>query len=189
MSKRKKLISILRLYLAIILMIMIVLFVHPFGYSVKTYPVSPSPTPSALYNDFHLIISALEINAPVIADVDGANQTAYDKALEDGVAQLLGSAKPGEGSNIFIFGHSSYYWYKPGDYKEIFKNLEDLKVGDEIIIWYQKKEYKYKITETKVVSPNEVDVLKPTSQEQVTLMTCVPPGTTLKRFIAIAKPE
>jgi len=151
--------------------------------------LSLSPSASPLYQDFHLLIPSLDINAPVIPDVNGADQDSYDKALEGGVAQLQGSSKPGEGSNVFIFGHSSFYWYKPGDYKKIFVNLEDIKIGDEIIIWYNQKEYKYKVTETKVVSPSEIDVLKPTSQEQVTLMTCVPPGTTLKRFIAIAKLE
>jgi len=151
--------------------------------------LSPSPSASPLYQDFHLLIPTLSINAPVIADVNGADQDSYDKALEGGVAQLQGSSKPGQGSNIFIFGHSSFYWYKPGNYKKIFVNLEDIKIGDEIIIWYTQKEFKYKITETKVVSPSEVDVLQPTAQEQVTLMTCVPPGTTLRRFIVIAKPE
>lgn len=150
---------------------------------------SPSFTPSPLYQDFHLVVSKLSINAPVIADVDGTDKDAYFKALEGGVAHFKGTTKPGEGSNIFIFGHSSFYWYKPGDYKEIFKTLPDLIVGDEIILWYQAKEYRYKVTETKEVQPTAVDVLKPTEQEQVTLMTCVPPGTTLRRLIVIAKPE
>lgn len=150
--------------------------------------VSPSsPSPSPLYEDFHLLIPSLDINAPVIADVDGADQAAYDKALENGVAQLKGSSKPGEGSNIFIFGHSSFYWYKPGNYKKIFATLEDIKIGDEIILWYSKKKYVYVVSETKVVDPEEVDVLKPTSKEQVSLMTCVPPGTTWHRLIVIGK--
>jgi len=157
---------------------------HPWLRS--SFTPSP-PTPIPLYDDFHLSIPSLDINVPVIADVDGADQTAYNKALEGGVAQLLGSAKPGEGSNIFIFGHSSYYWYKPGDYKKIFATLDKLKEGDEIIIWYNKKEYKYSVSETKIVRPDEVDVLKPTTQEQVSLMTCWPPNTILKRLIVIGK--
>lgn len=158
---------------------------------IKTNPkisLSPTTFSSPLFNDFHLIIPKLEIEAPIIANVDGSNQTAYDKALENGVAHFKGTSKPGEGSNIFIFGHSSFYWYKPGDYKEIFKNLSDLAEGDEIILWYNQKEYKYKITKIKTVSPSEVNVLQPTAEEQVSLMTCVPPGTTLKRLIIIAKP-
>jgi len=154
--------------------------------SIKLKP-SPGATQSPLYDNFHLLIPSLDINAPVIANVDGSDKKAYDKALEGGVAQLQGSSKPGEGSNIFIFGHSSFYWWSLGNYKKIFANLDKLKEGDEITLWYNKKEYKYEVTETKIVSPDEVDVLKPTEKEQVSLMTCWPPNTTLKRLIVIAK--
>lgn len=159
------------------------------GFSKPNDPeVRTQPTPTPAYEDFHLIIPALNVNAPIIADVDGTNKVVYDKALEGGVAQLKGSSKPGEGSNIFIFGHSSYYFWAAGDYKNVFKNLDDLKENDEIIIWYNLKEYKYKVIQTKVVWPNEVDVALPTKKEQVSLMTCVPPGTTLKRLIVVAVP-
>jgi len=151
--------------------------------------VSPSPSPqeSPLFEDFHLLVPSLNIEAPVIADVDGANQKKYFKALENGVAQLKGSSKPGDGSNIFIFGHSSFYWYKPGNYKTIFAKLENIKIGDEIILWYGNIKYVYIVTEKKVVDPQEVDVLKSTSEEQVSLMTCVPPGTTWHRLIVVGK--
>lgn len=148
---------------------------------------SSTPTASPLYEDFHLAIPSLNIDAPVIADVDGADQDAYFKALENGVAHLKGSSKPGDGSNIFIFGHSSFYWYKPGNYKTIFAKLEDVKTGDEIVLWNHGKKYVYIVSETKIVDPEEVDVLKPTSEEQVSLMTCVPPGTTWHRLIIVGE--
>ncbi len=177
-------------YLPIATTIIIVLFLG-FGIDLKPSQTTPSSSVSVspLYQDFHLLIPKLNLNAPVIADVDGTDKDAYFKALEGGVAHFKSTAKPGEGSNIFIFGHSSFYWYKPGDYKEIFKTLPDLTVGDEISLWYNSKEYRYKVTETKEVQPTEVDVLQGTKQEQVTLMTCVPPGTTLRRLIVIATPS
>lgn len=144
---------------------------------------------SKTFQDFHLVIPQLGIEAPIIADIDGAEKEKYFKALENGVAHLKGSTKPGEGSNIFIFGHSSFYRDQPGNYKEIFLHLEDLKPGDEIIIWYKLQEYKYIVNETKIVAPEQVDVTYQTATEQVTLMTCVPPGTTEKRLIVIAKPS
>ncbi len=148
-----------------------------------------SPTPSAAYNDFHLLIPRLDIDAPVISDVDGTNQNVYDKALENGVAQLSGSAKPGEGSNIFIFGHSSFYWWKPGEYKTIFAELPKIKLDDEVIIWYNQKEFKYKVISTKTVLSSQVNVTEKTSAEQLSLMTCVPVGTDQKRLIVTAIPE
>lgn len=143
--------------------------------------------PTASFEDFHLVIPSLNLEAPIIADVDGSNKDEYFKALENGIAHFKGTAKPGEGSNIFIFGHSSFYRNKPGNYKEIFKDLEKMKSGDEIILWYQKKEFRYQVSEIKVVNPDQVSVLGPTPKEQVSLMTCVPPGTTLKRLMIIGQ--
>jgi sortase A len=179
----------------LIILLIILIFVGFFGLSPKKTATTNLPkagnvvqVKTATYTDFHLLIPSLNISAPIIADVDGNDQAAYDKALQGGVAQYKGTAKPGEGGNIFIFGHSSYYWWDPGQYKEIFKNLEDIRVGDDISIWYQKKEYKYKVASTEVVDPTDVSVLEPTKTEQLTLMTCVPPGTAEKRLIVIAKP-
>ncbi|AKM82379.1 TPA: hypothetical protein DD449_04775 [Candidatus Berkelbacteria bacterium] len=148
-----------------------------------------NPTPQAKFKDFHLEITKLNISAPVIANVDGKNKEIYDSALENGVAQFAGTANPGEKSNIFIFGHSSYYLWDPGEYKTIFAKLNDLDDDDLISVWWQQKEYIYKVTDKKIVSPNDVSVLKPTESEQLTLMTCWPIGTIDKRLIVIAKPN
>lgn len=156
---------------------------------VTSKPIAKTTaTPIPLYTDFHLLIPKNNIDAPVILNVDGADKDEYFKALQGGVAHFKGTAKPGEGSNIFIFGHSSFYFWDPGKYKEVFKPLGDLETNDEIILWYNNKEYKYKITESKLVRPDEVDILKLTKTEQITLMTCWPPGTTRKRLIIIGKP-
>ena len=142
------------------------------------------------YEDFHLLIPKIGVSAPVIADVDGTNKQTYFKALEKGVAHFKGTAKPGENSNIFIFGHSSFYRNQPGEYKEVFRNLEELQKGDEIILWYNQKEYQYLVSDIKTVNPTDVvEVLKKTAEEQLSLMTCVPPGTTLKRLVVVAQPK
>jgi len=177
----------------ILIGLVLILLIGIFGIAKKQKPApQPTPTPVAQaapkYTDFHLEIPSLNINAPIIADVDGNDKTAYFKSLEGGVAHFRGTAKPGENSNTFIFGHSSYYWWAAGDYKTIFSTLPDIKEGDEIDVWYQEKEFKYKVSETQVVDPTDVDVLKPTSSEQLTLMTCVPVGTDKERLIVIAKP-
>lgn len=148
---------------------------------------SPKITPA--FTDFHLVIPSLEISAPVIADVNGSDKEAYLSALQNGVAHFSGTSKPGGGSNIFIFGHSSYYAWDKGNYKTIFLHLGDLKEGDEISLWLNSKEYKYIVSDKKTVDPSEVSVLKPTPTEQLSIMTCWPPGTTAERLIIIAKPK
>lgn len=156
------------------------------------WPAVPKQTllPEAGPEDsqFHLIIPKIKVEAPIIAEVDGSNKDLYLPALEQGVAHFKNTAKPGDGSNIFLFGHSSYYPFLPGAYKEIFRHLQKLTTGDLIIVSFKNRLYYYRVSETKIVEPEDVKALQPTAGEQITLMTCVPPGTTLKRLLVIGKP-
>jgi sortase A len=148
----------------------------------------PEESGDLISEAFTLKINKLNIVTPVIENVDGGNKKRYNEALKSGVAHYKGTALPGEESNIFIFGHSSSYVGLGGDYGEIFKELNNMESGDEILIIYQDKEYIYKVVEKKVVEKTEVSVLNSTDGEQLTLMTCWPIGTNLKRLIVIAKP-
>jgi len=135
-----------------------------------------------------LVIEKISIDVPVIPNVNGADKTAYFSALQNGVAQLKGSADPGQNSNIFIFGHSSYYAWDPGKYKEIFAHLDLLKEGDVVRLYSRDNEFNYLVQEQKLVEPNDISVAKSTDSEQLTLMTCWPPGTTDKRLVIVAVP-
>jgi LPXTG-site transpeptidase (sortase) family protein len=139
--------------------------------------------------DFSISIPKLNISVPVVANVDGYNKEEYFKALENGVAHLQGSKFPGEGGNIIIFGHSSYYSDKSGDYKKIFKNLADLKTGDIVETQFNHQKYLYKVYQKEIVDPESSKFLDQTKKEQLTLITCVPPGTTKYRLIVLARPN
>ncbi len=135
-----------------------------------------------------LIISKLNLNAPINWDVPNQNQTVMD-SLESGVAQIQGTAKPGEAGNIFIVGHSSNYIWAKGNYKQVFALLPNLSVGDQIIITYQNQEYDYTVNKIETVSPNDISVMDIGNQPELSLMTCTPIGTNLNRLIIIAKPD
>lgn len=107
--------------------------------------------------------------------------------LQYGVVHYPGTASPGEIGNVFITGHSSYYLWEPGKYKDTFALLHNVEIGDTITIFYKQKRYDYVITEKKVVSPKQVDVLAPSTDKRLTLMTCTPIGTALNRLVVIAK--
>lgn len=180
--------------LLIILPILIILAVLAFYFknpllksnSVKT---DLPQRESAEIQEFNLEIPVLNINTPVIVDVEGNNKDAYFKALENGVAHFKGTKKPGEGGLIFIFGHSSYYALSPGNYKEIFKELENIQNNDEIKINYHGNNFTYIVYDKKVVDPKDLSVLNPTDSEILEIMTCVPPGTRENRLIVYAKPK
>ncbi len=108
--------------------------------------------------------------------------------LKEGVVHYPYTAYPGEIGNVFITGHSSYYPWDSGKYKDVFALLSKLKTGDHFSIFYQGKKYNYQVFSTKEVKPSEVDVLtQPKNRKIATLMTCVPVGTTLRRLIVQAE--
>lgn len=142
----------------------------------------------ATNNSYNLIISKIGVTAPIITGVDGNNKDTYNKALEDGVAQLQGSALPGKNGNSFVFGHSSYYAEKPGNYKEVFAKLNDLNPGDQFEVQNESARYVYKITDKKVVESNDVTVAAQNlAIKQMTLMTCWPVGTTKQRLVVVGE--
>lgn len=144
--------------------------------------------------DNRLIIPSIDKDIPIV-EVDStaitdSNWTNLNddilNTLKNGVVRYPGTALPGEYGNTFITGHSSYYFWDDGQYKEVFALLSEVNIGDEIIVYYNQQKFIYEITEKKEVSPSEVDVLsQPTDQKQITLMTCTPVGTNLKRLIVV----
>lgn len=135
------------------------------------------------YDSFTLTIPKLKINSAIVK-VDGENP---DRSL----VLLRGMALPGEKGNVFIAGHSGYYrLFGPDDwYLSIFKNLNDLKVGDQIITTVQGQDFTYKVKSMKVVNPTDLSVLRPpdSNGRYISLMTCVPPGTFMKRLIVLGE--
>lgn len=136
--------------------------------------------------DNHIYINRIGVDAPIIWDISNDNNTVL-KNLQNGVVQLKSTAKPGENGNIFIVGHSSNLPWIKGDYNHIFALITDLKGGDVITIMYQGKEYNYRVTDSKVINPDDLSVLN-SNHAQLTLMTCVPIGTNLRRLVVIAQP-
>lgn len=137
--------------------------------------------------EFNLTIDKLGIYVPVIPNVSGKDKKIYDQALNDGVAHYENTAVPNSGSNIVIFGHSSTI-LGIGKYAKVFATLNQLNIGDEIKIDFNQKEYKYSVSEKKIIAAADSSVILPTEREQLTLLTCWPVGTAEKRLTIIAKP-
>jgi sortase A len=110
-------------------------------------------------------------------------------ALQKGVAHAKGTAFPGEGGHIFMFAHSTDYVWNVGTYNAVFYLLYKLEVGDEVNLFYKGTRYVYKVTGKQIVDPSQVEYLtRKTPNELLTLQTCWPPGTTLKRMLVFAEP-
>lgn len=137
--------------------------------------------------DFAIYIPKIDAISSVVADVDPYDSQVYQRALTQGVAHAQGTAKPGQGSNIFIFSHSSANFFEANRYNSVFYLLNKLETGDQIQVYFNDTLYTYTVSEKKLVSPTQVEYLNGSSEtETLTLMTCWPPGTSAKRLIIVA---
>jgi len=143
--------------------------------------------PIPIDSQFSIIIPKINANAKVVRNVNPYEPKEYQKALTQGVAHASGTATPDQNGNIFIFAHSATNWYQANQYNAVFYLLNKLETGDSIIIYFNNIPYNYSVDEIKFVKPTEVDYLSnQLNTNQLTLMTCWPPGTTLKRLIVVA---
>lgn len=147
-------------------------------------------------SDNRIIIPRIDQNIPIARvsseslikrDWDALEKEMQD-ALQNGVVHYPGTSLPGQTGNIVITGHSSYFPWDPGRFKDVFALLHDVVVGDRIVVYYEQDKYLYEVIETKIVLPKDIEVLKQTPQDRLTLITCTPVGTNLKRLIVSAKP-
>ena len=139
--------------------------------------------------EYSIVIPKIAANARVMPNVDAGNEEVYLNALQQGVAHADGSAFPGEQGNIYLFAHSTDYIWNVGTYNAVFYLLYKLEEGDEVNLFYKGKRHVYKVTGKKVIDPSEVEYLtNKSNKEMVTLQTCWPSGTTLKRMLIFAEP-
>ena len=137
--------------------------------------------------NYSLKIEKLGIDTPIVIDVNGNSEEEYNKSLENGVAHMQGTAKPGEDGNIVIFGHSSQSPKYLGSYGEIFAGLDNLENGDEIkIVDNNEKEIIYKVSSKDIVLPSDISVLDQNNKNRLTLLTCWPVGSNEKRLVVTA---
>lgn len=97
------------------------------------------------------------------------------------VAHYPGTAWPGDGSNIYIYGHAR---------KGMLLPLWKAKVGDKVVLdLVDGTSRTYVVTKVLPKVPwNAVKYLKPTRTEQLTLQTCTSDYQTAPRFVVIAVP-
>ncbi len=136
-----------------------------------------------------IVIPRFNIQAPIIFTSERDEEN-FQKALREGVVHYPGTAHIGEKGNAFIFGHSSDYIWSTGNYKTVFALLPKIQKEDLILASDNKGTlFTYKVIDTKIVSPNQVEYLDQYEykKELLTIQTSYPIGTALKRFLVIAE--
>jgi LPXTG-site transpeptidase (sortase) family protein len=134
-----------------------------------------------------LMVAKIGVTAPMIWS---ANESEKDQLadLQNGVAHFPKTASPGQNGNMIVSGHSSNYIWAKGGYNYIFKNLNNLMPGDIVDLKIVQQNgkiitYHYKIREKFTTIPDDVRIFEDTSDSTLTLSTCWPIGSNLRRLI------
>lgn len=134
--------------------------------------------------DIQNLPDVYQLSIPSLGIVD-ANVALKDEDLTKALVHFPQTALPGQLGAPVIFGHSTIpTFYKQDQYKTIFSNLPKVKEGSDILISFNGKHYTYRIQKKYEVKPNELWVLRQNySNKSIKVVTCVPPGTTLRRLV------
>ena len=94
--------------------------------------------------------------------------------MSDGAAQMSQTSLPigGSSTNCVIAGHRGW------NGAAYFLHLPNLKAGDLVTITNLWEELTYRVVETKVIRPNDVEAIHiQPNRDMITLLTCHPPAT------------
>jgi sortase A len=127
---------------------------------VQSLPSVAVPTPGPEQARSIYIPALWSASAPVIQG-DGWEQ------LKRGVGQHIGTANPGNVGNLVLSAHNDIFG-------ELFRDLDQLKPGDDILVSTATRQYTYRVTGLRIVEPTEVSVMEPTNRPTITLISCYP---------------
>jgi LPXTG-site transpeptidase (sortase) family protein len=130
-------------------------------------PVSPDQLLTRLE------IPKIQVDAIV---VEGASR----RELSEGPGHMKQTAQPGETGNAVITGHRDTF----------FRHIYELNKGDQIQVRRSGRTFTYEVTGKRIVMPEDISVIKPTNDPQLTLITCYPTyyiGPAPKRLVVFSK--
>jgi sortase A len=139
--------------------------------ALNSYVPPPIPTPGP-EQARRIEIPAIGVDSTIVQG-DEWNQ------LKKGVGQMIGSAQPGNKGNMVLSAHNDIFG-------EIFRYLDKLAPGDEIIVSTERNVYRYVVREIDVVKPTAVEVMAPTEHAQTTLISCYPYQINTERIVVFA---
>jgi len=140
---------------------------------VETLP-QPVPPPDPDLDEPYVEIGTIEIPKLGIAVqlLEGITLTTLDR----GPGHWPGTAMPGQRGNVVVAGHRT-------SYGRVFRDIDDLVPGDEVIFTTLEGRFRYLVTGTTIVMPDALYIIEQTETPTATLFACHPPGSTRQRIV------
>jgi len=158
---------------------------------------APTPTarPIADSPPTRLVIAKIDLDIPVLpVGVKTVQENGRSRAVWADVPNAGGfhetSALPGQPGNTVINGHRDILG-------SVFRHLDRVQVGDQIMLYVGDVAFPYRVTETLVVPETfasakqrseNLRLIGTMPEERLTLVTCTPVGLATHRLLVVAKP-
>jgi len=135
-------------------------------------------------------ITSYSLSIPKLT-INEATVSTIDTKIDQHLVQFPGTALPPHKGNAVVFGHSTLpSLYDPKNYKTIFANILELKVGDKITLHVNNVTYTYTVVTITIVDAEDTSYLTQDQNDTyLTIVTCTPPGTTWKRLVIKSRIE
>lgn len=121
-----------------------------------------------------MIIPSIGIDMQIF---DGPTQKTLDRG---GIWHIPNTSNPALGGNTVLSGHR--WQYLPPSNSTLYL-LDKVQDGEPVIVYWQGKEYDYRISGREIVDPNRVEILNNTSTPRLTIFTCTPLYSTKQRLV------
>ena len=125
----------------------------------RSRTITPATAARAGYPLGRIEIGAIGMQAMVFEGTDA-------RTLRRAVGHIRGTALPGEPGNVAIAGHRDTF----------FRLLQRIQRNDEITLATLNGLYRYRVDTTRVVGPDDIEVLQDDGGSALTLVTCYPFG-------------
>jgi len=144
-----------------------------------------------------LVVPSIKVDTPIVElgwstkkDAAGSVFSEWDVA-DFAAGWHKNSSLPEEPGNIVLSGHNNIRG-------AVFRELDQLKRGDEVMLYAGGKEYTYTVDEVLIVPEkfasnqqrlDNVRYIQETKDDRLTLVSCWPRNDNTHRIIVVAKPE
>lgn len=132
--------------------------------------IGNKPTPA----ENRVVIPSIGVDMEIF---EGPNEKTLDKG---GIWRIPNTSTPDKGGNTVVSGHR--WRYLPPSNSTLYL-LDKVKDGEPVIVYWQGKEYDYRISGREVVDPTRVEILENTPEPRLTIFTCTPLYSTKQRLV------
>jgi sortase A len=163
----------------------------PTATMTPTPTATPLPSPAIRISipTIHLNASIKDVSPTEKISANGESRFVWEP-VDFAVAHFDTSGNPGGGENIVLTGHNNMAG-------EVFRYLNNLNPGDEVILFNAVSEFHYQVQQKSIIPYLGVEMegdaqllsfAAPQPSERVTLISCWPYATNANRIVVIAVP-